>query len=344
MKCGAVISSKTKFCTECGASRVVETSAEKQHAAAVPTFGYVKASTSPWKVRGRSVIWGVLIGGVLITLTATAVAIWNLSSKRMEVRQSVSAEEEQKRAEESMRKRLMQPQVDWVTANLDGHHWEDDDGERQDVSAQIDNPCSLSITVKYPREINVCKVNLTALPATGVVIGLPQDTLGFSDLKFDDADAIDCAFQNSPADPNPANHFHTFFVNFTGVEEERVFRNGFLKLIQDSCQVQPNLQHQMPTEAQSTSRPSSPVPQDSQPTKPTLQSYFDKRTYTAEYNSPTGGVDNTTENTTGNVDGCSVNVIQESNTHNETYDEELSNRQECTINFSALPDTGVKLV
>lgn len=51
-----------------------------------------------------------------------------------------------------------------------------------------------------------------------------------------------------------------------------------------------------------------------------------------------------TENTTGNVDGCSVNVIQEINTHNEIYDFDRSSyRQECTINLSALPDTAVKL-
>lgn len=81
------------------------------------------------------------------------------------------------------------------------------------------------------------------------------------------------------------------------------------------------------------------------PTKPSLQSYFDKRTYTSTYNSPVGGVENSTENTTGNVDGCSVHFIH---TVLIAIDGETTgdgpSRQECTIDLSALPDTAVKLV
>jgi hypothetical protein len=54
-----------------------------------------------------------------------------------------------------------------------------------------------------------------------------------------------------------------------------------------------------------------------------------------------------TENTSGNVDGCSVHVIQK-DTYLNTYDGETEDDGgsliECTIDLSAMPDTAVKLV
>ena len=85
-----------------------------------------------------------------------------------------------------------------------------------------------------------------------------------------------------------------------------------------------------------------------QPTKPSLQSYFNKRTYTSRYNSPVGGIEDSTETISGNVDGCSVHVIEEGTilitSHGETTGGEGASRQECTIDLSALPDTAIKLV
>ena len=51
----------------------VEPSTEQQHAAAAPIFGDVQTSTSQWELRGRKLVLGVLIGGVLFTLLSLAV-------------------------------------------------------------------------------------------------------------------------------------------------------------------------------------------------------------------------------------------------------------------------------
>jgi hypothetical protein len=72
IECGVATPPAAKFCGECGATQTAMPSAEQQHAAAIPTLGYVQPSTSQWKLRGRSLIWGVLIA-----VTASAAAMWS---------------------------------------------------------------------------------------------------------------------------------------------------------------------------------------------------------------------------------------------------------------------------
>lgn len=71
IQCGASVSRTAKFCGECGATQAAAPSPEQQHAAEVPTFGSVQTSTTAWKQR---VLWGVLIGGVVLTLAAAVLS------------------------------------------------------------------------------------------------------------------------------------------------------------------------------------------------------------------------------------------------------------------------------
>lgn len=213
----------------------------------------------------------VLVIGLLVI---GGIVTWKLYAEhkaQLEARVQIEAEEHRRAVEESeSRKKLMQPQVDWVEKNLDGLRFHaawselEADGQRSStdiqssVSATVDNPCSLQITTQgdaklipniffpdtiHDSETRDCKVNLTGLSHESVSVENDQSarahpgTIHHWKVSFDDANAISCTFTHNGQ--QGVDTLHSFDLDFLSQHEAEQFSDGFKNMVSDYCPSRP---------------------------------------------------------------------------------------------------------
>ncbi len=150
----------------------------------------------------------------------------------------------------------MEAQIDWVTANLNGHHSEtssDSDIGREtnteSVSAEVDSLCSLHIMEQSRIIASVpgkddwviddeddCRVSLVGFSSKDITI---SNNKTFWFVEFQDDSAVQCvASESSGSFHGTPKNTHTLSVTFSGREEAKQLMDGFERLIHDSCPAQ----------------------------------------------------------------------------------------------------------
>ena len=146
-------------------------------------------------------------------------------------------------------------ETQWVTANLNGHHYEGSgvvDGVQQtsteSVTSSIDNACSLKIRDETHMHLSTpgfddfkitmdCTVDLRSFPRTGITLEpqpegevVPNEWI----VDFDNNGAVDCTESNNASANTEQNEdFHLFF--HSKVEADQIIE-GFKSALIDSCQ------------------------------------------------------------------------------------------------------------
>jgi hypothetical protein len=156
--------------------------------------------------------------------------------------------------EEAEQQRLMQPQIDWVKSNLDGHDWSHhiDNGngttfnEAEHVTADVTHRCSISILERRANNLGFfkkeCTINLIGFPNSAfsiekidqngtVVDGARMNTLPYWSVTLKDGNRISCTdtFAGQSSDSNEID------VNFESATEARHMVNTLIRMTGDSC-------------------------------------------------------------------------------------------------------------
>lgn len=164
------------------------------------------------------------------------------------------ADAERQHVEEAEQQRLMQPQVDWVKTNLDGHDWSHhiDNGngttfnEMEHVTANVSKRCSISILERRLNNLGFfrkeCTINLTGLSKSAasiekvdqngtVVGGARMSTVPYWSVTFRDGNRISCTdtFAGQSSDSNE------IAINFESATEAKQMVNTVIRMTSDSC-------------------------------------------------------------------------------------------------------------
>jgi hypothetical protein len=173
--------------------------------------------------------------------------------QRVEVERQ-NADDGRQHVEEAEQQRLMQPQIDWVKSNLDGHDWSHfadySNGTRfnemEHVTADVGHRCSINLLERRVNDFGFfkkeCTVNLTSFPRSGVSIekvnqnntileGIRMNTLPYWSVKFEDAKRISCTdtFAGQSSDSSEID------INFESAAEAKQMVNTFIRMTGDSC-------------------------------------------------------------------------------------------------------------
>jgi hypothetical protein len=156
-----------------------------------------------------------------------------------------------------------------VNTNLNGHVWSTIlkgygkadgqpfyDNERDEVSANIDNPCSVQVNERKLRPImnttftSACRVSLSGFPDGGTTVERTEHNLDNAllhqegppswDVKFEDDSRISCS-QTTNAEPSLFDSGRTypqFSITFSTETDAKKMVAGFRKLVHQSCQAQ----------------------------------------------------------------------------------------------------------
>jgi len=167
-------------------------------------------------------------------------------------RQRVEAERQH--VEEAQQQRMMQPQIDWVKSNLDGHDWSHhiDNGngttfnEAENVTADVIHRCSISILERRANNLGFskkeCTINLIGLPNSAfsiekvdqngtVVDGARMNTAPYWSVTLKDGNRISCTdtFAGRSTDSNEID------INFDSATEAKHMVNTLIRMSSDSC-------------------------------------------------------------------------------------------------------------
>ena len=166
-------------------------------------------------------------------------------------------------ADDEARKRLMQPQLDWVAANLVNYNfrseWNEPDGygfldryvEDTSADGEIESPCLLTLSTmenyshlssskfKNSGSEKDCRVNLAGLPSDSVKVVNDQSmwikpgTIHYWEVQIEDSNAVVCTVTDDGE--KQRNTVDEFAIDFPSKQKAEKFRDGFEKMVQNSC-------------------------------------------------------------------------------------------------------------
>lgn len=205
---------------------------------------------------------------VIVALSLCLIGLLSLSACKsnkpgLGAEERQSAEMERARAEAEARNRMMQPQIEWVAANLNTHRFDSEtytNGIRQTkhetVSATVDNPCSLRVIEQIDSALSTpgwdmsfkseCSINLRSLSGSGIT--LERDTTESRVALKDDA-AVDCLQTMKGQPPERHNKLTLFFANSRDAEQ---FLAGFKKMVRENCS--PKLADSVPSQEEQNAK------------------------------------------------------------------------------------------